>query len=284
MRSPGHVPDAMPTSVTLAVGNSFAREHLRVCKVLFDDHRLAREVARADLRGNPAFWMGLDDGSRTAIVLFMDMVKLCRTDSAMTGVGERKRWQKALQGLKPRELSGWTLSSKSHFKTILGANKDAFKDVSNFSPRACISYCMQRRIQLEDINVEVVNRKGKKSQDLPRSLSEGKGYKDIARLLCLNGQIHMDTVDAQGMTPLMIFSGVGFSECVRECVVAGALVNGKDKAGQNAMMHAASKGHVASIRVLAEAGGEIEENLLQQTILKFHKRSAYRPCSAALSP
>ena len=35
------------------------------------------------------------------------MVTLCRTDSAMTGVEERKAWQKALKGLKCVALSKW---------------------------------------------------------------------------------------------------------------------------------------------------------------------------------
>ena len=37
----------------------------------------------------------------------MDVVTLCRTDSAMTGVEERKAWQKALKGLKCVALSKW---------------------------------------------------------------------------------------------------------------------------------------------------------------------------------
>ena len=57
--------------------------------------RLAREVALAELGGKQPFWTGLDEIPQQIIAGYMDVVSLCRTDSAMTGVEERKAWQRA---------------------------------------------------------------------------------------------------------------------------------------------------------------------------------------------
>ena len=39
------------------------------------------------------------------IVKYMDVKSLCRTDSAMTGVEDRKAWQEALKGLESGALN-----------------------------------------------------------------------------------------------------------------------------------------------------------------------------------
>ena len=41
------------------------------------------------------------------IAEYLDVVGLCRVDSAMTGVEERKQWQKALKGLHSVALNKW---------------------------------------------------------------------------------------------------------------------------------------------------------------------------------
>ena len=63
------------------------------------------------------------------------MVTLCRTDSAITGVEERKAWQKALKGLKCVALSKWPKHS----------NANKFK-----GPR----WAMLRRIELMGFKIE----------------------------------------------------------------------------------------------------------------------------------
>ena len=52
--------------------------------------RLAREVALAELGAKQPFWTGLDEIPQQIIAGYMDVVSLCRTDSTMTGVEERK--------------------------------------------------------------------------------------------------------------------------------------------------------------------------------------------------
>ena len=75
--------------------------------MLSEAQRLAREVELAELGGNQPFWTGLDEIPQQIITECMDMGTLCRTDSATTGVEERKMWQKALKGLKCVALSKW---------------------------------------------------------------------------------------------------------------------------------------------------------------------------------
>ena len=52
--------------------------------MLSEAQRLAREVELSELGGKQPFWTGLDDFPQQIIAGFMDVVTLCRTDSAMT--------------------------------------------------------------------------------------------------------------------------------------------------------------------------------------------------------
>ena len=62
----------------------YFKEHKKTCKVLSEAQRLPREVELAELGGKQPFWTGLDDFPQQIIAGYMDMVTLCRTDSAMT--------------------------------------------------------------------------------------------------------------------------------------------------------------------------------------------------------
>ena len=44
-------------------------------------------------------WPVIPEPEQLTIAEYMDVVSVCRTDSAMTGREERKEWQKALKGL-----------------------------------------------------------------------------------------------------------------------------------------------------------------------------------------
>ena len=60
--------------------------------MLSEAQRLAREVALAEIGGKQPFWTELDEIPQQIIAGYMDVVSLCRTDSAMTGVEKRKAW------------------------------------------------------------------------------------------------------------------------------------------------------------------------------------------------
>ena len=90
------------------------KEHKKTCKVLSEAQRRAREVALAELGGKEPFWTGLDEIPQQIIAGYMDVVSLCRMDSAMTGVEERKAWQKALNGVRSVALSKWPKHSNAN--------------------------------------------------------------------------------------------------------------------------------------------------------------------------
>ncbi|CAM9927618.1 unnamed protein product, partial [Chrysoparadoxa australica] len=56
--------------------------------------------------------------------------------------------------------------------------------------------------------------------------------------------------DADGYTPLLLASWLGFENVVRELLVAGAEVNARDKIGQTALHKAAVWGRVGIIKLL----------------------------------
>ena len=88
--------------------------------MLSEAQRLAREVALAELGGKQPFWTGLDEIPQQIIAGYMDVVSLCRTDSAMTGVEERKAWQKALNGVRSVALSKWPKHSNANKSRVCG--------------------------------------------------------------------------------------------------------------------------------------------------------------------
>ena len=62
------------------------------------------EGMRLDVRG---LWLRLLPDDQKHVVEYLDVVTLCRTDSAMTGLKERRDWQKALKGLKSVAMNKW---------------------------------------------------------------------------------------------------------------------------------------------------------------------------------
>ena len=158
------------------------KEHKKTCKVLSEAQRLAREVALAELGGKQPFWTGLDEIPQQIIAGYMDVVSLCRTDSAMTGVEERKMWQKALKGLKCVALSKWPKHS----------NRDNF---------AALRWGELRRIELKGFKIkEMVD------PEDPRRVYENiglnyfspvceLGHRDIALLMVKSGSVDINGKD-----------------------------------------------------------------------------------------
>ena len=145
--------------------------------MLSEAQRLARDVELAELGGKQPFWTGLDDFPQQIIAECMDVVTLCRTDSAMTGVEERKAWQKALKGLKCVTLSKWPKHS----------NRDNF---------AGVRWGELRRIELKGFKIEkmvdpedprrVYPKRGLNYFDLVCVL----GHRDIALLMVKSGSAY----------------------------------------------------------------------------------------------
>ena len=54
-----------------------------------------------------SFWLEVRAPEHKLIAEYLDVAGLCRVDSAMTGVEERKEWQKVLKGLHSVALNKW---------------------------------------------------------------------------------------------------------------------------------------------------------------------------------
>ena len=220
------------------------KEHKKTCKVLSEAQRLAHEVALAELGGKQPFWTGLDEIPQQIIAGYMDMVSLCRTDSAMTGVEERRMWQKALKGLKCEALSKWPKHS----------NRDNF---------AGVRWGELRRIELEGFKIEVMvdpkdPRRVYRSEDLNYFGGVCQlGYRDIALLMVKSGSVDINGKDKHGVTPLFFASNEDMVEVVQALVEAGADLNQANKNGATPLYAASQNGHLDVVRCLAEAGADL---------------------------
>ena len=100
---------------------AFWPEHKLVC-------RARRQVAAVDALADElaglqvdqrSLWLVIPEEQQDLIVEYMDVKSLCRTDSAMTGVEDRKVWQKALKGLESVALNKWPhYSSEDNYKGL----------------------------------------------------------------------------------------------------------------------------------------------------------------------
>lgn len=186
------------------------KEHKRTCKVLSEAQRRAHEVALAELGGKQPFWMGLDEIPQQIIAGYMNVVSLCRTDSAMTGVEERKAWQKALNGMCSVALSKWPKHS----------NANKFKG---------LRWAILRRIELMGFKIEkMVDPKNPMMVYPSKDLNYFDivclcllGHRDIALLMVKSGSVDINGKDEHGQTPLFHASYKGMIEVVRALVEAG---------------------------------------------------------------
>ena len=199
--------------------------------MLLEAQRLAREVELSELGGKQPFWTGLDDFPQQIIAGCMDMVTLWRTDSAMTGVEERKAWQKALKGLKCVTLSKWPKHS----------NRDNF---------AALRWGELRRIELKGFKIEkMADLEGPRRVYPKRDLNYfgsvcELGHRDIALLMVKSGSVDINGKDEHGQTPLFHASMRGMVEVVRALAEAGADLNQAMNDGATTLYIASQKGHV----------------------------------------
>lgn len=75
----------------------------------------------------------------------------------------------------------------------------------------------------------------------------------------LEHKAHLNIIgEEDGLTPLIIASGRGYTEVVRKLLAAGAQVNTSDKFGSTALIWAARKGHLQIVEELLNAGAELD--------------------------
>ncbi|WKY04167.1 hypothetical protein Q1695_005278 [Nippostrongylus brasiliensis] len=85
-----------------------------------------------------------------------------------------------------------------------------------------------------------------------------KCHPDVVDLL-LNYGAHVNLIDEEdGLTPLIVASGRGFTTVVEKLLAADAQVNACDKFGSTALIWAARKGHLPIVQMLLNAGAEVD--------------------------
>ncbi|KIH63935.1 P-loop domain protein, KAP family [Ancylostoma duodenale] len=72
-------------------------------------------------------------------------------------------------------------------------------------------------------------------------------------------EAHVNLIDEEdGLTPLIVASGRGFTSVVEKLLAADAQVNACDKFGSTALIWAARKGHLPIVQMLLNAGAEVD--------------------------
>ena len=163
------------------------------------------EGMRLDLRG---LWLRLLPDDQQHVVEYLDVVTLCRTDSAMTGMKERKDWQKALKGLESVAMNKWP----------------RYSNTNNF---AGLRWGMQKRINLKSFKIEkvVLPDGGVASRKQQFGAICELGYPDIATLMVKSKSIGVNNKGYGGGTPTYWAACYGLEEVVRALVAAGADLN-----------------------------------------------------------
>ena len=192
------------------------KEHKRTCRKKKTDTTIAITTTTDVLVGQLAglkvgqrrFWLEVRAPEHKLIAEYLDVAGLCHVDSAMTGVEERKEWQKAIKGLHSVALNKWPRYS----------NLDRF---------AGLRWCMRRRIELRGFKIEKIVMPG--YGEVPKKDHFGAlcelGYKDIAKLMVVSKSIGLNSKGHKGRTPTLHAAYYGYIEVVHALIQAGADLN-----------------------------------------------------------
>ncbi|KAK6024357.1 putative septum site-determining protein MinC [Ostertagia ostertagi] len=93
-----------------------------------------------------------------------------------------------------------------------------------------------------------------------------KGHTEVVKILLESGanvdfpdSAHVNLIDEEdGLTPLIVAAGRGFTAVVERLLAADAQVNACDKFGSTALIWAARKGHLPIVQMLLNAGAEVD--------------------------
>ena len=207
-----------------------------MCKIPSEEQKMSRNFALSvGLRGKLPFWTGLDEPAQRLIAEYMDVKTLCRTDSAMTGIVERKDGQKTLNGLHSVALNKYPRYS----------NVDKFRG---------LRWCMLRRVDVRSFQVEkIVAPNGTMcSREDHFYILCDLGYKDIARFMVTSKSIDVE-ITSRSCTLLIKACIHGYLDMMRVLVEAGADIDEARDNGATPLFAACLRGHLEVVRVLEDA-------------------------------
>ncbi|XP_050189905.1 M-phase phosphoprotein 8 [Myiozetetes cayanensis] len=95
------------------------------------------------------------------------------------------------------------------------------------------------------------------SSTLLRDAVKSGDYMTVKMALSSNEKYNLDQEDASGMTLVMLAAAGGHDDLLRILIRKGAKVNGKQKNGTTALIHAVEKNFLTTVAILLEAGAYV---------------------------
>ena len=153
----------------------------------------------------------------------------CNLDSAMTNRELRPHLVKAYKDLESPAFNGYLYTDEEDFRVL--------------------RWVMERGINLRGFSMQV---KGERKSGPVMRLLMGKpgevSHRDIAEDYAARGKLVGVNVAYKGYTALMWASYMGYLDIAKALLAAGADKEKADTNGNTALMHAAGRGHVETVR------------------------------------
>ncbi|XP_062343570.1 M-phase phosphoprotein 8 [Cinclus cinclus] len=112
------------------------------------------------------------------------------------------------------------------------------------------------------------------SSALLRDAVKSGDYMTVKMALSSNEEYNLDQEDASGMTLVMLAAAGGHDDLLRVLIRKGAKVNGRQKNGTTALIHAAEKNFLTTVAILLEAGAYVnmQQSSGETALMKACKR------------
>ncbi|KFQ56626.1 PREDICTED: M-phase phosphoprotein 8, partial [Nestor notabilis] len=112
------------------------------------------------------------------------------------------------------------------------------------------------------------------SSTLLRDAVKSGDYMTVKMALSSNEEYNLDQEDPSGMTLVMLAAAGGHDDLLRVLIRKGAKVNGRQKNGTTALIHAAEKNFLTTVAILLEAGAYVnmKQSSGETALMKACKR------------
>ncbi|XP_033929967.1 M-phase phosphoprotein 8 [Melopsittacus undulatus] len=112
------------------------------------------------------------------------------------------------------------------------------------------------------------------SNTLLRDAVKSGDYMTVKMALSSNEEYNLDQEDPSGMTLVMLAAAGGHDDLLRVLIRKGAKVNGRQKNGTTALIHAAEKNFLTTVAILLEAGAfvNMKQSSGETALMKACKR------------
>ncbi|XP_054484182.2 M-phase phosphoprotein 8 [Agelaius phoeniceus] len=112
------------------------------------------------------------------------------------------------------------------------------------------------------------------SSALLRDAVKSGDYMTVKMALSSNEEYNLDQEDPSGMTLVMLAAAGGHDDLLRVLIRKGAKVNGRQKNGTTALIHAAEKNFLTTVAILLEAGAYVnmQQSSGETALMKACKR------------